>query len=163
MKLLISSFFTLLIIAFAGTSITQSEEARNPQAEDVFHRFLSAFTNSDVDGIVNLFSEDAIFWGTGSAELVEDTAGIRLYFSGLSKPPFGQALARAQNFSIMELSSSSVLISGIWEVVPEDQNTGTPLHSTPLHSTPLRISMALSLQDGIWKIVQFHNSAMPGS
>ena len=153
MKLLISSFFTLLIIAFAGTSITQSEEARNPQAEDVFHRFLSAFTNSDVDGIVNLFSEDAIFWGTGSAELVEDTAGIRLYFSGLSKPPFGQALARAQNFSIMELSSDSVLISGIWEVVPQGQNTGTPL----------RISMALSLQDGIWKIVQFHNSAMPGS
>lgn len=152
-KLLISSFFTLLIIAFAGTSITQSEEARNPQAEDVFHRFLSAFTNSDVDGIVNLFSEDAIFWGTGSAELVEDTAGIRLYFSGLSKPPFGQALARAQTFSIMELSSDSVLISGIWEVVPQGQNTGTPL----------RISMALSLQDGIWKIVQFHNSAMPGS
>ncbi|MDA0796976.1 MAG: nuclear transport factor 2 family protein [Proteobacteria bacterium] len=152
-KLLISSFFTLLIIAFAGTSITQSEEARNPQAEDIFHRFLSAFTNSDVDGIVNLFSEDAIFWGTGSAELVEDTAGIRLYFSGLSKPPFGQALARAQNFSIMELSSDSVLISGIWEVVPQGQNTGTPL----------RISMALSLQDGIWKIVQFHNSAMPGS
>ena len=152
-KLLISSFFTLLIIAFAGTSITQSEEARNPQAEDVFHRFLSAFTNSDVDGIVNLFSEDAIFWGTGSAELVEDTAGIRLYFSGFMKPPFGQALARAQNFSIMELSSDSVLISGIWEVVPQGQNTGTPL----------RISMALSLQDGIWKIVQFHNSAMPGS
>ena len=152
-KLLISSFFTLLIIAFAGTSITQSEEARNPQAEDVFHRFLSAFTNSDVDGIVNLFSEDAIFWGTGSAELVEDTAGIRLYFSGLRKPPFGQELARAQNFSIMELSSDSVLISGIWEVVPQGQNTGTPL----------RISMALSLQDGIWKIVQFHNSAMPGS
>jgi hypothetical protein len=140
-KLLISSFFTLLIIAFAGTSITQSEEARNPQAEDVF------------DGIVNLFSEDAIFWGTGSAELVEDTAGIRLYFSGLRKPPFGLALARAQNFSIMELSSDSVLISGIWEVVPQGQNTGTPL----------RISMALSLQDGIWKIVQFHNSAMPGS
>ncbi len=139
-------------IAFAGTSITQSEEARNPQAEDVFHRFLSAFTNSDVDGIVNLFSEDAIFWGTGSAELVEDTAGIRLYFSGLRKPPFGQELARAQNFSIMELSSDSVLISGIWEVVPQGQKTGTPL----------RISMALSLRDGIWKIVQFHNSAMPG-
>ena len=158
MKLLISAFFALFVIAFAGTSTAQSQEARNPQAEDVFQRFLSAFTNSDVDGIVNLFSEDAIFWGTGSTELVEDTAGIRLYFSGLSKRPPGEALARAQNFSIMELSSSSVLISGIWEVVPEDQNTGTPLHSTPL-----RISMALSLQDGIWKIVQFHNSAMPGS
>jgi hypothetical protein len=153
MKLLICTFFALLVIAFAGSSIAQGEEDRNPQAEDVFHRFLSAFTNSDVDGIVNLFSEDAIFWGTDSAELVEDTAGIRLYFSGLSKRPSGQALARAQNFSIMELSSGSVLISGMWEVVLQGQNTGTPL----------RISMALSLQDGIWKIVQLHNSAMPGS
>ena len=152
MKLLISTLFTLLVIAFTGSLIAQGEEDRNPQAEDVFHRFLSAFTNSDVDGIVNLFSDDAIFWGTGSVELVEDTAGIRLYFSGLSKRPSGQALARAQNFSIMELSSDSVLISGMWEVVPQGQNTGTPL----------RISMALSLQDGIWKIVQFHNSAMPG-
>ena len=152
MKLLISTLFTLLVIAFTGSLIAQGEEGRNPQAEDVFHRFLSAFTNSDVDGIVNLFSDDAIFWGTGSVELVEDTDGIRLYFSGLSKRPSGQALARAQNFSIMELSSDSVLISGMWEVVPQGQNTGTPL----------RISMALSLQDGIWKIVQFHNSAMPG-
>ncbi|MDA1012785.1 MAG: nuclear transport factor 2 family protein [Proteobacteria bacterium] len=153
MRLLTTTFFALLVIAFAGTSITQSEEARNPLAEDVFQRFLSAFTNSDVEGIVNLFSEDAIFWGTGSAELVEDTAGIRLYFSGLSNRPPGEALARAQNFSIMELSSDSVLISGMWEVVPQGQDTGTPL----------RISMALSLRDGIWKIVQFHNSAMPGS
>jgi len=153
MRLLSATFFALFVNVFAGTSITQSEEARNPQAEDVFQRFLSAFTNSDVDGIVNLFSEDAIFWGTGSAELVEDTAGIRLYFSGLSKRPPGQALARAQNFSIMELSSDSVLISGMWEVMPQGQNTGTSL----------RISMALSLRDGIWKIVQFHNSAMPGS
>ena len=138
MKLLISAFFALFVIAFAGTSTAQSQEARNPQAEDVFQRFLSAFTNSDVDGIVNLFSEDAIFWGTGSTELVEDTAGIRLYFSGLSKRPPGEALARAQNFSIMELSNDSVLISGMWEVVPQGQKTGTPL----------RISMALSLQDG---------------
>ena len=152
MRLLSATFFALFVNVFAGTSITQSEEARNPQAEDVFQRFLQAFTNSDVDGIVNLFSEDAIFWGTGSAELVEDTAGIRLYFSGLSKRPPGQALARAQNFSTMELSSDSVLISGMWEVVPQGKNTGTSL----------RISMALSLQDGVWKIVQFHNSAMPG-
>ena len=67
MKLLISIFFTLLVIAFAGSSTAQGEDDRNLQAEDVFHSFLSAFTNSDVDGIVNLFSEDAIFWGTGSA------------------------------------------------------------------------------------------------
>ncbi len=42
MKLLIRTFFTLLVNAFAGSSIAQGEEDRNPQAEDVFHRLLSA-------------------------------------------------------------------------------------------------------------------------
>jgi hypothetical protein len=149
MKLLISTFFTLLLIGFAGGSYSQVEE--KPEAIDVFHKFLSAFSNSDVDSIVNLFSEDAIFWGTGSRNLVEDTDGIRLYFSGLSERPPGQRIASPQNFSIIELSNVSVLVSGMWKVVPKGQNSGTSL----------RVSMALSLRDGIWKIVQFHNSGMP--
>ena len=149
MKLIISTFFTLLLIGFAGGSYSQVEE--KPEAIDIFHKFLSAFTNSDVDGIVNLFSEDAIFWGTGSRKLVEDTDGIRLYFSGLSERPPGQRIASPQNFSIIELSSVSVLVSGMWKVLPKGQNSGTSL----------RVSMALSLRDGVWKIVQFHNSGMP--
>ena len=45
MKLLISTLFTLLVIAFTGSLIAQGEEDRNPQAEDVFHRFLLAGAN----------------------------------------------------------------------------------------------------------------------
>tara|TARA_Y100000385_G_C12785245_1_gene505219 strand:+ start:129 stop:578 length:450 start_codon:yes stop_codon:yes gene_type:complete len=149
MRLLVSTFFTMLLIGLATGA--QGKEDRNPQAVDVFHKFLSAFTNSDVGSIVNLFSEDAIFWGTGSEELVEDMEGIRTYFSALSDRPPGERQARAQDFSVLELSSDNVLVSGLWEVVPRGQNT----------STSLRVSMAISLQDGIWKIVQFHNSAMP--
>ena len=117
----------------------------------MFHGFLSAFSRSDVDGIVNLFSEDAIFRGTGSEELVEDMEGIRAYFSALSERPSGQLEARALSFTSVELSSNHVLVSGMWKLVPKGQNIGTPL----------RVSMAMSLRDGIWKIVQFHNSAMP--
>ena len=43
MRLLISAFFALFVIAFAGTSTAQSQEARNPPAEDVskgFYRLL---------------------------------------------------------------------------------------------------------------------------
>ena len=75
MKLLTTSFFTLLLIGSAGGSYSRIDE--KPEAIEVVHKFLSAFTNFDVDGIVNLFSEDAIFWAAGSSKLVEDTDGIR--------------------------------------------------------------------------------------
>lgn len=149
MRFLISAALTMLLIGLAAG--VQGEEDSAPEAVDVFHSFLSAFSRSDVDGIVNVFSEDAIFWGTGSEELVEDIDGIRAYFSFLSESPPGQLKARALSLSSLELSSNNALVSGIWELMPKGQNIGTPL----------RVSMAMSLQDGIWKIVQFHNSAMP--
>jgi len=36
-------------------------------------------------------------------------------------------------------------------VVPSGQSEGTPL----------RVSMVLALRNGTWKIIQFHNSAVP--
>ena len=148
MKLLISTF-TLLLLGFAGDSYGQSE-AEN-EAIFVFQHFLSSFTNSDVDSIVDLFSEDAIFWGTGSKILVEDTAGIREYFSAMSGRPPGQRVASAREYSALVLSENSVLFSGMWQVIPAGQASGTPL----------RLSMALGLRNGQWKIVQFHNSRVP--
>jgi hypothetical protein len=39
MRLLGITFSALLVIACAGTSIAQSQEARKPHAEDVYQRF----------------------------------------------------------------------------------------------------------------------------
>ena len=117
MRLLISAALTMLLIGLAAG--VQGEENSSPEAVDVFHSFLSAFSRSDVDGIVNVFSEDAIFWGTGSEELVEDIDGIRAYFSFLIESPPGQLEARALSLSSLELSSNNALVSGIWELVPK--------------------------------------------
>jgi hypothetical protein len=148
-KSLISTFFTLLLLGFAGDSYGQSEA--EDEAIFVFQHFLSSFTNSDVDSIVDLFSEDAIFWGTGSKILVEDTAGIREYFSAMSGRPPGQRVASSREYSALVLPENSVLFSGMWQVIPAGQASGTPL----------RLSMALGLRNGQWKIVQFHNSRVP--
>tara|TARA_B110000879_G_scaffold84890_1_gene117347 strand:+ start:298 stop:750 length:453 start_codon:yes stop_codon:yes gene_type:complete len=149
MKLLTCTFFPLLLLGFAGGSYGQS--AAEDEAIYVFQRFLSSFTNLDVDSIVDLFSKDAIFWGTGSKILVEDTAGIREYFSAIGGRPLGQRVASALEYSALVLSEGSVLVSGMWQVVSEGQVSGTPL----------RLSMALALRNGEWKIVQFHNSRVP--
>ena len=136
-------------MSLASVSWGQPEEKR--EAASVFQEFLFAYNNSDAEGIVNLFSEDAIFWGTGSKTLGEDTEEILQYFSQISQRPVGQRFASTKDLSILELSKDSILVSGVWQVAIEGQT----------NDTFFRVSMAISLRDGLWKIVQFHNSRMP--
>ena len=136
-------------MSLASVSWGQPEERRD--AASVFQEFLSAYNNSNAEGIVNLFSEDAIFWGTGSKTLGEDTEEILQYFPQISQRPVGQKFARTKDLSILELSKDSILVSGVWKVAIEGQ----------ANDTFFRVSMAISLRDGLWKIVQFHNSRMP--
>jgi len=136
-------------MSLASVSWGQPEEKRD--AATVFQEFLFAYNNSDAEGIVNLFSEDAIFWGTGSKTLGENTEEILQYFSQISQRPVGQRFASTKDLSILELSKDSILVSGVWQVAIEGQ----------ANATFFRVSMAISLRDGLWKIVQFHNSRMP--
>ena len=146
MKKLITTVF---LMSLASVSWGQPEEKRD--AASVFQEFLSAYNNSNAEGIVNLFSEDAIFWGTGSKTLGEDTEEILQYFSQISQRPVGQRFARTKDLSILELSKDNILVSGVWKVAIEGQ----------ANDAFFRVSMAISLRDGLWKIVQFHNSRMP--
>jgi uncharacterized protein (TIGR02246 family) len=146
MKKLINTAF---LMSLASVSWGQPEEKRD--AATVFQEFLFAYNNSDAEGIVNLFSEDAIFWGTGSKTLGENTEEILQYFSQISQRPVGQRFASTKDLSILELSKDSILVSGVWQVAIEGQ----------ANATFFRVSMAISLRDGLWKIVQFHNSRMP--
>jgi len=50
------------------------------------------------------------------------------------------------------LGDNLVMISGMWEVVQIGEDSGVPL----------RVSLLLAKRDNIWKIIQFHNSAVPG-
>jgi len=120
-------------------------------AAAVFEQFLSSFTNADSAGVVALFAEDAKFWGTSSKALVEQTSGIEQYFSNLANTPPGQTIARAVDYSVLVVADNLAVVSGVWEVIPA--GTTTPV--------PLRVSLAVALRNGQWKIVQFHNSRVP--
>jgi hypothetical protein len=149
LKSKICAVFLLIVLPFSS-ALAQSDAADD--ASDVFESFLTSFTNGDFDGVVGLFSEDAMFWGTGSPTLVEVNSGIQQYFARLNTQGSDELIARAIDYSALVLSESSVLVSGMWEIIPTGETEGTPL----------RVSMALALRNGQWKIVQFHNSAVPG-
>ena len=140
----------ILLLALPSSLLAQADPA--DEATAVFDSFLTSLTNVDLDAVVDLFWEDALFWGTGSQSLVESPAGVRQYFSAISDQEPGQTIASALDYSVKVMSESMVLVSGMWEVTPAGNSTGTPL----------RVSMVLSLRDGQWKILQFHNSNVPG-
>lgn len=120
-------------------------------AELIFAKFFESFTNADTEGVVALFAEDALFWGTGSQTLVRDIEGIRSYFSGLGNFSPGQRIASAVEISIVELNEQQEMVSGTWQVSKEGSAQGTIL----------RVSAVVSNKEGEWKIIQFHNSRVP--
>jgi uncharacterized protein (TIGR02246 family) len=143
----IQALIFLVTATFGGIIFADATDG----AEQVFEKFFTSFTNADPDNIVSLFSEDALFWGTGSQSLVKATDGIRSYFSGMRNRTPGQVVARAADISILPLNENQAMISGTWQVIPEGQSEGTVL----------RVSAVVSNLSGEWKIVQFHNSRVP--
>lgn len=144
-------FITSILLLIGLPASLQAQSDAEVEAAAVFEQFLDAMTNTDMEVVTSLFSEDALFWGTGSQSLVTDPAGVALYFESVGRNPPGQTIARARNYESVEIGNNLVAISGMWEVVPSGQSEGTPL----------RVSMVLALRKGAWKIIQFHNSAVP--
>src|SRR6187200_2289908 len=75
-------------------------------AQAVFDKFLAAFSAADVDGVVGLFTPDALVWGTGMRELATTPEPVRQYFlDALSNFKPNQLTASAAGpYSAMVLS-----------------------------------------------------------
>ena len=121
------------------------------EALQVLAKWIQAFNASDIEGIVSLYSPDALFIGTGSKEVGANPEYFRNYFQSLKRDmPRGAAL---ESYSTMELSSTVVLVSGM------DKVSGTK--DGALFYRPGRVSFVLARREEKWQIVQFHRSAVP--
>ena len=120
-------------------------------ALQVLAKWVQAFNASDIDGIVSLYAPDALFIGTGSKEVGTNPEYFRAYFQSLKRDmPRG---AKLESYSVLELSNTVVLISGM------DTVSGTT--DGVIFKRPGRTSFVLTKRDEKWQIVQFHRSAMP--
>lgn len=137
---------TLMAYAIAGFAGPADE------AMEVVQRWAKAFTDSDVDGIVKLYSPDAIFIGTGSKSLLTRPEEVRRYFEQalLTNRPRGAELT---SHSVQVLSDDVVVVSGL-DLVSGVRNGAS-------FSAPGRVNFVLRKRDGAWSIVSFHRSALP--
>ena len=120
-------------------------------ALQVLAKWIQAFNDSDIEGIVSLYAPDALFIGTGSKEVGSNPEYFRKYFQSLKRDmPRG---AKLESYLTVELSNTVVLISGM------DTVSGTKDGAT--FYRPGRTSFVLAKREEQWQIVQFHRSAVP--
>jgi hypothetical protein len=121
--------------------------------EDNLLRGWEACLNAaDLDGIISLYADDAVLWGTFSDVIRNTPALIREYY---------QVLYRKKNLKVKFGSSTSrsfgkaVLYSGEYEFTYEDNE---------LIICPARFSFVFYKDnDSVYKIVDHHSSLTPKS
>lgn len=147
-KIAAASVVTQLVTSsLSSSAITEPKE----EALQVLAKWVQAFNDSDIEGIVSLYAPDALFIGTGSKEVGLNPEYFRTYFQSLKRDmPRG---AKLESYSVLELSSTVVLISGM------DSVSGTK--DGAIFHRPGRTSFVLAKRGDGWQIVQFHRSAMP--
>ena len=145
--LLIAAFLVFPFNAFAGPK---------EDAQAVFDKFLTNFTAANIDGVVGLFWPDALFWGTTMPNLATTPEAIREYFKpglGTRKPNEFKATLAGPT-SVLVLSDSVVLISGMWQIE-------RVVDGKPVVGDPLRVSVVVTKRGDRWLMSQFHNSQRP--
>ena len=145
--------FRRFYLACLATLSLSSPAIAGPKEDalQVLDKWVQAFNASDIEGIVSLYSPDALFIGTGSKEVGTDPEYFRTYFQSLKRDmPRG---AKLESYPALELSSTVVLISGLDTV--SGTKDGVVFHR------PGRASFVLAKRADKWQIVQFHRSAMP--
>ena len=148
MRPLVFAVAYALLASLCSTAIAGPKE----DALQVLDKWTSAFTDSDVNGIVKLYAPDAVFLGTGSKTVVVKPEEIRTYFEQalLSNRPRGATL---NSHSAMVLSDTVVVFVGL--------DTVTGVRDGKPFSANGRVTFVVAKQGSEWQIAHFHRSAMP--
>ncbi len=121
-------------------------------AMGVANAWVAAVNQQDLDAIVSNFAIDVSFFGTSTKTLISDAQGVRQYFAKVIQS-YAAVKVELVQVTVTELSADSAVITGFdrWKVTVN----GAPVEAIG------RISMAVAVRNGQWRIVSFHRSTMP--
>jgi uncharacterized protein (TIGR02246 family) len=140
---------SLLLVVFVPAVAGPKEDALA-----AYQKFFEAFTSDNHDQITQLFAPDALFYGTGSPEVVTNREGIRQYFVGALDGKRGSTRAVPFEQTALVLSDTVVAISGKWQ---SERTLGGKM----VTAGPSRNTVVMQKRGNQWLIVQFHNSPTP--
>ena len=145
MRVFLSTF--VLLISLSSTAISGPRE----EALQVVEKWTTAFTNSEVDGIVKLYAADAVMIGTGSKALIVSPEGIRKYFEGVFRS--GKYTPALGEHSVLQISDTTVVVAGFDTIVGHMADKPVNLAG--------RDTFVIAKHGADWQIVHFHRSATP--
>ena len=135
-----------------ASASTDTSSSASDDAMQVVQQWATAFTESNVDAIVSLYTPDALFFGTGSQTLVTAPEDIRSYFETALQRDLPRG-AELLEHSVRAVSDDVVIVTGM------DRVTGT--RDGSVYANDGRVSFVLQKRGGSWQIVHFHRSAVP--
>ena len=142
----------LMVLLFA--TCTPLFAGPKEDALAAYQKFFEAFTTDNHDQVAALFASDALFYGTGSTEVVTTPEAIRQYFVAALTGKRGAVKATPFTQTALVLSDSIVAISGKWQ-------SERTLDGKMVTAGPSRNTVVMQKRGNQWLIVQFHNSPTP--
>jgi hypothetical protein len=121
-------------------------------AENLLRKWEVCLNNEDLDGIVNLYTDNAVLWGTFSDIIRDNHSLIREYFEALFlkdnlKVKFGESNLRS--------FGQAAIYSGEYEFSYKDDKEV---------KCPARFSFVFYRnKDGEYRIIDHHSSLVPGT
>ena len=147
-------FRQLALVTLLFMTCTSVFAGSKEDALAVYHKFFESFTTDNHDRVAALFAPDALFYGTGSSEVITTTEGIRQYFVAALSGKRGVVKATPFEQTALTLSDSIVAISGKWQ-------SERTLDGKMVTAGPSRNTVVMQRRGDQWLIVQFHNSPTP--
>jgi len=143
---------SLFLIAFAWSALVHAGPREDALA--VYDKFFVSFTTGNQVELAALFAPGALFYGTGSADVVTTPEGIVAYFTEALSAARGETKARPFERTALVLSDSVVAISGKWQ-------SERTLNGKMITAGLSRVTAVMQRRGDKWFIVQFHNSPTP--
>jgi uncharacterized protein (TIGR02246 family) len=144
--------FGLFWVVLAWSTLVQAGPKEDALA--AYDKFFTSFTTGNQVQLAALFAPDALFYGTGSAEVVTTPEGVLAYFTAALSGARGEVKARPFENEALVLSDSVVAISGKWQ-------SERTLDGTMVTGGPARVTVVMQKRGDKWVIAQFHNSPTP--
>ncbi|MCK1410376.1 nuclear transport factor 2 family protein [Bradyrhizobium sp. 76] len=117
-----------------------------PDVSEFLELWAQTFNVHAPERLVVLYADDALFQGTSSAKLCIGAKEIGTYFHGI-------ATVKMDVWHSVTLAYNVVLVVGNYVF--------SQLRNGHEVSTPARFTFVLRREDGVWKIVHHHSSAIP--
>jgi uncharacterized protein (TIGR02246 family) len=145
------AILSLAVLLLVATPAFADDKANVKAAIETWGKSVADGCISDPNKIANLYAKDGVLWGTLSASIRSDPAGIQGYFQdACAKLP---RLMVEFKDHLVRVYGDTAIDSGTYVFSFEKDGAKTEL--------PARYTFVLVKDGGQWQIVDHHSSAMP--